>query len=60
MVELQILLNKLVVAFTFVTFITDHSIKVGLLFLKSKYQVLYVFKHLHASVERQTKNLSMC
>jgi len=44
----------------FVTFIDDHSRKVWDFVLKSKDQVLDVFKHLHASVERETDKLFKC
>jgi len=40
-----------------VFFIDDHSIKVWAFVLKFKGQVLYVFKHLHAIVERETSRL---
>ena len=41
-------------ALYFVTFIDDHSRKVWAFFLKSKDQVLDVFKEFHAKVERET------
>jgi len=41
----------------FVTFIDDHSRKVWAFVLKSKDQVLDVFKYLHASVEREIGRL---
>ena len=44
----------------FVTFIDDHSRKVWAFVFKSKDQVLDVFKHLHASVERETDKLLKC
>ena len=44
----------------FVTFIDDHSRKVWDFVLKSKDQVLDVFKHLHASVEREICTLLKC
>nr|KYP41711.1 Retrovirus-related Pol polyprotein from transposon TNT 1-94 [Cajanus cajan] len=44
----------------FVTFIDDHSRKVWAFVLKSKDQVLDVFKHFHASVEREIGKLWKC
>ncbi|GJT81401.1 retrovirus-related pol polyprotein from transposon TNT 1-94 [Tanacetum coccineum] len=45
---------------TFVTFIDDHSRKVWVYTLKSKDQVLDVFKQFHALVERQTRKKLKC
>lgn len=39
----------------FFTFIDDHSRKVWVFILKYKHRVLGVFKHFHASVERENK-----
>ncbi|KAI4297117.1 hypothetical protein L6164_037021 [Bauhinia variegata] len=44
----------------FVTFIDDYSRKVWVFALKSKDQVLDVFKHFHASVERETSRKLKC
>ena len=44
----------------FVTFIDDHSRKVWAFALKFKSQVLDVFKHFHASVERETGRRLKC
>ncbi|GJX70822.1 putative RNA-directed DNA polymerase [Tanacetum coccineum] len=44
----------------FVTFIDDHSRKVWVYTLKTKDQVLDVFKHIHALVERQTRKKLKC
>jgi len=44
----------------FITFIDDHSRKVWAFVWKSKDQVLDMFKHLHASVERETCRLLKC
>ena len=41
-------------ALYFVTFIDDHSRKVWATALKTKDQVLYVFKEFHAKIERET------
>ena len=46
--------NTLGGALYYVTFIDDHSRKVWAYALKSKYQVLDVFKDFHVKVERQT------
>ena len=43
-----------------VTFIDDHSRRIWAYTLKTKYQVLDVFKHFHASVERQTGRKLKC
>lgn len=48
------------VALIFLTFIDDHSKKVWAFVLKSKIQVLDVFKYLHTSVERDTCKLLKC
>jgi len=42
----------------FVTFVDDHSRKFWAYALKSKDQVLEVFKQFHVMVKRQTRNLS--
>ena len=39
----------------FVTFIDDYSKKIWAYLLRSKYQVIDVFKHFHASIERETE-----
>jgi len=44
------MLKQLVVAIIFFTFISVHYKKVWVFVLKSKDQVLDVFKHLHANV----------
>ena len=44
----------------FVTFIDDYFRKVWVFTLKSKYQVPNVFKHFHASVERETSRKLKC
>ncbi|KAI4324009.1 hypothetical protein L6164_023577 [Bauhinia variegata] len=44
----------------FVPFIDDYSRKVWVFALKSKDQVLDVFKHFHASVERETNRKLKC
>ena len=44
----------------FVTFIDDYSRKVWAFVLKSKDQVLGIFKHFHASVERETGRKLKC
>ncbi|GKD42326.1 putative RNA-directed DNA polymerase [Tanacetum coccineum] len=44
----------------FVTFIDDHSRKVWVYTLKTKYQVLDVFKQFHTLVERQTGKKLKC
>ena len=47
-------------AIYFVTFIDDHSRKVWAFALKSKDQVFEIFKHFHASVERETRRQLKC
>ena len=47
-------------ALYFVTFIDDHSRKVWAYTLKTKDQVLDVFKHFHAKVERETRKKLKC
>ena len=44
----------------FVTFIDDHSSKTWAYALKSKDQVLDIFKQFHVSVERQTGKKLKC
>ena len=44
----------------FVTFIDDYSTKVWAFLLKTKYQVLEVFKHFQAMVERETGQKLKC
>ena len=41
-------------AFHFVTFIDDHSRKVWVSLLKTRYQVLEAFKEFYVKVERET------
>ena len=53
-------LELLEVLFIFVTFIDDHSRKVWAFALKSKDQVLDVFKEFHVSVERETGRKIKC
>ena len=47
-------------ALYFVIFIDDHSRKVWAFVLKSKDQVLQVFKHFYASVEREKRRKLKC
>ena len=47
-------------AFYFVTFIDDCSRKVSAFALKSKYQVLDIFKFFHANVKRGTGRKLKC
>ena len=44
----------------FVTFIDDHSRQIQVYTLKTKYQVLEVFKKFHAFVERQSGEKLKC